>query len=142
MVVPNKEGVVIPPVKTGHTGGEMSSEHQETGNSEEEQTTGPLTRSQICWKIMIWIISLVIIVVNVAVDIITLILYYDSDQHVFFTLTLIFLAIPPLVIGVASLIWLWDEDRREERENSRAENNQVTVTTFCLHVALLGLAYR
>ena len=104
------------------------------------QTT-PLTCNEICWKMIVWIISLVIIVINVAVDTLTLILYFESEEYAFFALTLVFLSLPLLVIATASLIWLRDEDRRRD-ENTRAEDGQFTAASILLHVALLGLAYR
>jgi len=129
-----------PQQETSVAEGDMTLEHQGSADNE-EQVTVSLTRPQICWRIIIWIVSLAIIVINVAVDIITLILYVDSEKYVFFAFTLIFLSLPSLVIAVASLIWLWDEDRRED-ENTRAEDGQFTTTSCLIHSALLGLAYR
>ena len=101
----------------------------------------PLACNEICWRMIVWIISLVIIVINVAVDTLTLILYFGSDEYAFFTLTLVFLSMPLLVIATASLIWLRDEDRRRD-ENARAEDGKFTAASVALHVALLGLAHR
>lgn len=118
----------------------MSSEQRPEHADDPQPVT--LTRNEICLRIIIWIVSLVIIVVNVAVDILTLILYYDSEEYVFFAFTLTFLSLPPLIIAVASLIWLWDQDKSLEDENIRAEHGQFTTTSVVLHLALLGLAYR
>lgn len=125
-------------------GGDITLEHQDSADNQEQAPaplTEPLTHLQICWRIVIWNLSLAIIVVNVAVDIVTLILYYDSEEYAFFALTLIFLFLPTLVIAVASLVWLWRADKRED-ENARAEDGQFTVVSFVLHLALLGLVYR
>lgn len=118
----------------------MSSEHEGTTVSQEV----PLTHTEICGKMVIWIVSLLIILVNVVVDIITLILYFDSEEYVFFALTFIFLAVPSLVIAVASLIWLWDADRTpgREEERTRAKDSELTSTTVLLHLTLLGIVYR
>lgn len=107
----------------------------------QQQLSASLTCPQICWRMVIWIVSLAIIVVNVAVDIITLILYFDSEERVFFSLTLTFLFLPTLVIAVASLIWLWDEHRRLDA-TSRVEDDQLTIVSVLLHVTLLGLVFR
>ena len=115
----------------------MALEHQ--GPTDNQSTA--LTRDEICWKIIIWIVSLVIIVGNVAVDVIILILYIESEEYAFFAFTLIFLSLPLLVIAAASLIWLRDEDMRRD-ENTRAEDGQLTAASVILHVALLGLVQR
>lgn len=115
----------------------MPLEHQ--GSADNQST--PLTREEICWKIIVWIVSLVIIVINVAVDILVIILYIESEQYAFFAFTLIFLSLPLLVIAAASLIWLRDEDMRKD-ENTRAEDGQFTAASVVLHVALLGLVQR
>lgn len=124
--------------------GGMSSENGAPGGSQEGQVT-TLTHREICGKMLIWIVSLVIIVVNVVVDIITLILYFDSEEYVFFALTFIFLILPSLVIAVTSLVWLWDADKSldgREEERTRSQDGEVTVTTILLHLTLLGLVYR
>ena len=117
----------------------MALEHQ--GSADNQEQFDALTRVEICWKIVIWIVSLVIMVVNVAVDIIILILYIESGEYAFFAFTLIFLSLPLLVIAAASLIWLRDEDKRKD-ENTRAEDGQFTAASVILHVALLGLVHR
>ena len=119
---------------------DMALQQQGSVNHQEQPGTS-LTRDEICWKIVIWIVSLLIIVVNVAVDIILLILYIDSEEYAFFAFTLIFLSLPLLVIATASLIWLRDEDKRED-EHAQAEDGQFTAASVILHVALLGLVHR
>ena len=114
-------------------------DHQ--GSEDNQRSTESLTCSQICWKMALWIISLLVIVINVAVDILTLIAYYDSDEFVFFSLTLAFLSVPPLLMAVASLVWWWDEDNMIGSDD-RAERGQVTATSCLLHLMLLGPAYR
>jgi len=120
------------------TEGDVStSDHQ---GSEDNQTDS-LTCSQLCWKMLLWIISLLVIVINVTVDILTLIAYYGSEEFVFFAFTLAFLCVPPLLIAVASLVWWWDEDKTIGSD-ARAERGQVTATSCLLHVILLGPVYR
>jgi len=107
----------------------------------EDNQTEFLTCSHLCWKIILWIISLLLIVITVVVDILALIAYYSSEEFVFFSFTLVFLCVPPLLIAVASLVWWWDEDK-VLNSDARAERGQVTVTSCLLHVISLGPAYR
>ena len=115
-------------------------DHQRSENSQ-QPITESLTCSQLSWKIVVWVTSLLVIVINVAVDVLTLVAYYDSDEFVYFSLTLTFLCVPPLLIAVASLVWWWDEDKTINND-ARAERGQVTATSCLLHVMLLGPAYR
>ena len=127
------------PLEINEWGDMTPSEHQAQHQGCAESTTSSLTH--IRWRMLIWIISLGIIAINVTVDIVTLILYYDSEEYAFFALTLIFLALPSLVIAVSSLIWLRDADKRLD-ENVQAEQGQFNMVAVLLHLTLLGLVYR
>ena len=109
-----------------------------------------LTCLRSCWRILSWLLSIILYIVEILVLAWAAYTYGNNDLYVLFGLTLAYLPLPTVILATVSLVWYYNLDRFHRRRRDRDPHNlsfveyrkKLTVGAITLHVFLLGMVYR